>query len=145
MNELQIALKKVLANTFVMYFKTHTYHWNVEGMFFPQLHEFFGNLYEELYNAVDPIAEHLRAMDSYTPVSLAELTGLSTVMETLTGVPDAKSMVNNLIVDNNTVIISLMQAYQEADKASELGLANFLQDRIDIHQKHGWMLKATAK
>jgi starvation-inducible DNA-binding protein len=114
-------------------------------MFFPQLHEFFGNLYEELYSAVDPIAEHLRAMDSYTPVSLAELTGLSTVMETLTGVPDAKSMVNNLIVDNNTVIISLMQAYQEADKASELGLANFLQDRIDMHQKHGWMLKATAK
>jgi DNA-binding ferritin-like protein len=54
-------------------------------------------------------------------------------------------MVNNLIVDNNTVIISLMQAYQEADKASELGLANFLQDRIDMHQKHGWMLKATAK
>jgi starvation-inducible DNA-binding protein len=145
MDELQTALKKVLANTFVMYFKTHTYHWNVEGMFFPQLHEFFGNLYEELYNAVDPIAEHLRAMDSYTPVSLAELTGLSTVMETLTGVPDAKSMVNNLIVDNNTVIISLMQAYQEADKASELGLANFLQDRIDMHQKHGWMLKATAK
>jgi starvation-inducible DNA-binding protein len=145
MNELQIALKKVLANTFVMYFKTHTYHWNVEGMFFPQLHEFFGNLYEELYGAVDPIAEHIRAMDSYTPLSLVELKGLSTVMESLSGVPDAKSMVNNLIVDNNTVIISLMQAYQEADKASELGLANFLQDRIDIHQKHGWMLKATAK
>jgi starvation-inducible DNA-binding protein len=145
MNELQTALKKVLANTFVMYFKTHTYHWNVEGMFFPQLHEFFGNLYEELYGAVDPIAEHIRAMDSYAPLSLVELKSLSTVMETLAGVPDAKSMVNNLIVDNNTVIISLMQAYQEADKASELGLANFLQDRIDIHQKHGWMLKATAK
>ena len=145
MNELQTALKKVLANTFVMYFKTHTYHWNVEGMFFPQLHEFFGNLYEELYGAVDPIAEHIRAMDSYAPMSLTELKGLSTVMETLTDVPDAKSMVNNLIVDNNTVIISLMQAYQEAEKASELGLSNFLQDRIDIHQKHGWMLKATAK
>ena len=145
MDELQTALKKVLANTFVMYFKTHTYHWNVEGMFFPQLHEFFGNLYEELYGAVDPIAEHLRAMDSYAPMSLTELKDLSTVMETLTDVPDAKSMVNNLIVDNNTVIISLMQAYQEAEKVSELGLSNFLQDRIDIHQKHGWMLKATAK
>ena len=145
MNELQTALKKVLADTFVMYFKTHTYHWNVEGMFFPQLHEFFGNLYEELYGAVDPIAEHIRAMDSYAPMSLTELKGLSTVMETLSGIPDAKSMVNNLIVDNNTVIISLMQAYQEAEKASELGLSNFLQDRIDIHQKHGWMLKATAK
>lgn len=145
MNELQTALKKVLANTFVMYFKTHTYHWNVEGMFFPQLHEFFGNLYEELYGAVDPIAEHIRAMDSYAPMSLTELKGLSTVMETLSGIPDAKSMVNNLIVDNNTVIISLMQAYQEAEKASELGVSNFLQDRIDIHQKHGWMLKAIAK
>lgn len=144
MDELKLALSKVLANTFVMYFKAHAYHWNVEGMFFPQFHEFFGNLYEELYGAVDPIAEHIRAIDGYAPASLTDIKTLSMITESSL-VTEAKQMVDNLITDNNLIIISLMQAYQEAEKASEIGLANFLQDRIDIHQKHGWMLKATAK
>lgn len=144
MDDLKTALGKVLANTFVMYFKAHAYHWNVEGMFFPQFHEFFGNLYEELHGAVDPIAEHIRAIDGYAPVSLSDIKTLSMITESML-VTEAKQMVDNLISDNNLVIISLMQAYQEAEKVSEIGLANFLQDRIDIHQKHGWMLKATAK
>ena len=144
MDELKLALSKVLANTFVMYFKAHAYHWNVEGMFFPQFHEFFGNLYEELHGAVDPIAEHIRAIDGYAPASLTDIKTLSMITESSL-VTEAKQMVDNLITDNNLIIISLMQAYQEAEKASEIGLANFLQDRIDIHQKHGWMLKATAK
>ena len=144
MDELKLALSKVLANTFVMYFKAHAYHWNVEGMFFPQFHEFFGNLYEELHGAVDPIAEHIRAIDGYAPASLTDMKTFSMITESSL-VTEAKQMVDNLITDNNLIIISLMQAYQEAEKASEIGLANFLQDRIDIHQKHGWMLKATAK
>jgi starvation-inducible DNA-binding protein len=144
MNELKTALTKVLANTFVMYFKAHAYHWNVEGMFFPQFHEFFGNLYEELHDAVDPIAEHIRAIDGYAPASLSDIKSASVIAES-TLITEPKQMISNLISDNNLVIISLMQAYQEAEKVSELGLANFLQDRIDIHQKHGWMLKASAK
>lgn len=144
MKELQNALKKVLADTFVMYFKAHAYHWNVEGMFFAQYHDFFGKLYEELHGAVDPIAEHIRAIDGYAPASLAEIKSASNIQESsLT--TDVKTMLDSLIQDNNMVIISLMQAFQEAEKVSEIGLANFLQDRIDIHQKHGWMLKASAK
>lgn len=144
MEELRTALAKVLADTFVMYFKSHAFHWNVEGMFFPQFHEFFGKLYEELHGAVDNIAEHIRAVDGYAPHSLANLMNMKTIGEEdlLT---DPKSMITNLITDNNLVIISLMQAFQEAEKVSEIGLANFLQDRIDIHQKHGWMLKASIK
>lgn len=144
MDDLKTSLGKVLANTFVMYFKAHAYHWNVEGMFFPQFHEFFGNLYEELHGAVDPIAEHIRAIDGYAPASLSDIKTLSMISESML-LTEPKQMVSNLISDNNLVIISLMQAYQEAEKVSEIGLANFLQDRIDIHQKHGWMLKATAK
>lgn len=144
MKELQDALKKVLADTFVMYFKAHAYHWNVEGMFFSQYHDFFGKLYEELHGAVDPIAEHIRAIDGYAPASIAEIKSLSNLEESsLT--TDVKTMLDSLIQDNNMLIISLMQAFQEAEKVSEIGLANFLQDRIDIHQKHGWMLKASAK
>lgn len=144
MDELKTALTKVLANTFVMYFKAHAFHWNVEGMFFPQFHEFFGNLYEELHGAVDPIAEHIRAIDGYAPASLADIKAASSISEDILRT-QPKEMLSSLISDNNLVIISLMQAYQEAEKVSELGLANFLQDRIDIHQKHGWMLKASSK
>lgn len=144
MDELRVALRKVLSDTFVMYFKSHAFHWNVEGMFFPQFHDFFGDLYEELHGAVDTIAEHIRAVDGYAPTSLSDIISMKTLNEEGL-VTNPKSMISSLITDNNLIIISLMQAFQEAEKVSEIGLANFLQDRIDIHQKHGWMLKASAK
>jgi len=142
--ELIISMKKVLADTFVMYFKAHTYHWNVEGADFKQYHDFFGGIYEELFAAVDVIAEHIRQLDGYTPTSLMELKSYSMVSEDEEAV-SAMSMVNRLLDTNNLILASLMMAYKDAEAATELGLANFLQDRIAAHQKHGWMLKATTK
>lgn len=142
--ELIISMKKVLADTFVMYFKAHTYHWNVEGADFKQYHDFFGGIYEELFAAVDEIAEHIRQLDGYTPTSLMELKSYSMVSEDEEAV-SAMSMVNRLLDTNNLILASLMMAYKDAEAATELGLANFLQDRIAAHQKHGWMLKATTK
>lgn len=143
MEELHNALKIVLANTFTMYFKTHSYHWNVIGPNFPQYHEFFGDLYGELHGAVDPIAEHIRAVNSFAPASLDRIGELSEIAEVDT-IPTSEKMFQNLIKDNDTVIASLKTAYNLADKAGELGLANYLQDRLDIHAKHSWMLKATS-
>ena len=142
--ELITSMKKVLADTFVMYFKAHTYHWNVEGADFKQYHDFFGGIYEELFAAVDVIAEHIRQLDGYTPTSLMELKSYSMVSEDEEAV-SAMSMVNRLLDTNNLILASLMMAYKDAEAATELGLANFLQDRIAAHQKHGWMLKATTK
>ena len=71
--ELIVAVKKVLADTFIMYYKTHSYHWNIEGSNFPQYHEFLQNIYEELFAAIDVIAEHIRQIDGYAPSSLSEL------------------------------------------------------------------------
>ena len=145
MDELNIALKKVLADTFLMYFKTHAFHWNVEGADFKQYHDFFGGIYEELFAAVDPIAEHVRALDSYAPTTLKQLTSMAMVNEVDDPMTNPAEMLRTLIVDNNLVIVSLMRTYQLAEQASELGLANFLQDRIDAHNKLGWMLKAASK
>ena len=142
--ELITSMKKVLADTFVMYFKAHTYHWNVEGADFKQYHDFFGGIYEELFAAVDEIAEHIRQLDGYTPTSLMELKSYSMISEDEEAV-SAMSMVNRLLDTNNLILASLMMAYKDAEAATELGLANFLQDRIAAHQKHGWMLKATTK
>jgi len=143
MEELHNALKVVLADTFTMYFKTHSYHWNVIGPNFNDYHAFFGTLYGELHGAVDAIAEQIRAANSFAPASLSRLEELTRIQESDT-IPTADRMFQILINDNNIVLDSLRQAYDLADKAEELGLANFLQDRMDIHKKHGWMLRATA-
>ena len=142
--ELIVALKKVLADTFVMYYKAHSYHWNVEGSNFPQYHSFLNDLYEEIFGAVDTIAEHIRQIDGYTPTSLTELKLYSMISED-EDVVSAMSMMNRLLDANNLVLASLMMAYQAAEQATEIGLSNFLQDRVAAHQKHGWMLKSITK
>jgi len=143
MEQLQLALTKVLADTFNMYYKSHAYHWNVVGPDFSQYHSFLNKLYDELFEAVDSIAEYIRAIDGYAPNSLTKLREVSTIQDA--DPSNAMDMFNDLLLTNNLVLVSLMRAYQLADDADELGLANFLQDRIGIHQKHGWMLKATLK
>jgi starvation-inducible DNA-binding protein len=142
--ELIVALKKVLADTFVMYYKAQSYHWNVEGSNFPQYHSFLNDLYEEIFCAVDIIAEHIRQIDGYTPTSLTELKSYSMISED-EDVVSAMSMMNRLLDANNLVLASLMMAYQAAEQATEIGLSNFLQDRVAAHQKHGWMLKSITK
>lgn len=143
MEELHNALKVVLADTFTMYFKSHAYHWNVIGPNFPEYHAFFGDLYGELHGAVDTIAEQIRATNSFAPSSLDRLKELTRIQEADT-IPSSDRMFQVLINDNNIVLDSLKSAYDLADENEELGLANFLQDRMDIHKKHGWMLRATA-
>ena len=146
MEELIQLLKETLANTFVMYFKAHQFHWNVEGSNFPQYHEFFGDLYEELHDAVDPIAEQIRTLDAFAPTSLASLLQMSAISEVLSPSGATTSlMFTSLNGDNNVVLLTLVKAYEKAEELGQLGISNFLQDRITAHEKHGWMLRATNK
>jgi len=144
MEELINKMKVVLASSFAFYLKAHNFHWNVEGVNFPQYHEFFGNLYEEVHGAIDKIAEEIRALDAYAPGSLKRFSELSTIMDE-TSVPSAVIMCQRLAKDNDSLLIDLELAYSEAERAKQLGLANFLQDRMDVHKKHGWMLRAIQK
>jgi starvation-inducible DNA-binding protein len=142
MNELQAALKIALANTFLMYFQAHSYHWNVEGMNFPQLHSFFGDLYEDLFGAVDPMAEELRALDQYAPSSLSEIYQYrSTATEP--GRPSSDvEMIRKLMASNDQVVAALQKVFDLASDNNKQGLADFVASRLDIHSKHRWMLKA---
>lgn len=145
MEDLKSLLKKVLADNFMLYFKAHSYHWNVEGMFFPMMHDFFGKLYEELFDEVDVIAEHIRILDEYAPRTLSEMMSHASISEDDSPVTEVKDMVNQLIAANNLMLVSLMRAYQVAEDTSELGVADYLQARIDAHNKHAWMLKTILK
>ena len=142
--ELIRALKRVQADTFLMYYKAHASHWNVEGSNFPQYHEFLNDLYNELWNSVDDISEKIRQLGGYAPTSLREVISNSMVSED-DEVVSAMSMFNRLEDANNLVLASLLMAYREAEAATEIGVSNFIQDRVMAHQKHGWMLKATLK
>jgi starvation-inducible DNA-binding protein len=102
-------------------------------------------IYTEVYAVVDTIAEHLRALDAYAPYDLLKVYNLSIVSKDETPEIDARTMMQNLLDANNVVLLSLHRAYDAADKATSLGVSNFLQDRIIAHEKHGWMLKATLK
>lgn len=137
-------LRKVLANTFMLYFQAHSAHWNVEGMLFSPLHEFFGTIYQEVHAAVDPIAEHIRALNHYAPVSIKEML-LSETIGDMNGVYEAKALLEQLIVTNDLVLSSLYNARVECEAANEAGVLNFLEERIDYHDKLAWQLKAHLK
>lgn len=145
MDKLTIAMKVVLANTFVMYFRAHSYHWNVEGMFFSQLHDYFGDLYEELHAATDPIAEQIRTLNSFAPISLNDLYRFKTCIEDTIKPNNASDMLQNLSDSNQTILDSLNTAFKLAEEANNQGLVDYLGGRIDVHNKHGWMLKAYLK
>ena len=137
-------LKKVHADAFTFYLKAHFYHWNVEGPDFPQYHVFLQNLYQEVFASVDTLAELIRTLDSYAPGTLTRLKELTTIEET-DDVPDAKTMMTRLLQENNILRASLLTAYTTADTTGEVGISNFLQDRIQAHEKHSWMLRSILK
>jgi len=135
-------LKIVLADTFAMHLKAWNYHWNVEGPDFYQYHKFLQKTYEGIQAAIDPIAEHIRAIGEYAPGALGRYKELTTIEDELMVVSGEES-IRRLLADNTKVITSITTAYYEAEKAKELGLCNFLQDRIDAHKKLEWMFNAT--
>ena len=137
-------LKTTLADTFVLYFKAHSFHWNIEGSDFAQYHEFVGDFYEDVFGSVDSIAELIRTLDAYAPTSLARLQALSQ-MDEEENIPSAREMLVKLRQDNDKYLAQLIKAYNEAETASEFGVSNHLQDRIQAHEKHAWMLRSITK
>lgn len=141
MEQLKISLNIALANSFVMYFKAQSHHWNVVGMEFSQLHDFFGDIYAEVYGAVDAIAEELRALDMPAPRTLSEMYQYKTINEGNVAIT-AQEMLEDLNIANNGVIDSLNKAMEIATSANEQGLMDFIAGRIDTHKKHGWMIRS---
>lgn len=138
-------VKIVLSNTFSFYLKAHSFHWNVEGSLFKQFHDFFGSIYESVYSSIDDIAEHIRAIGAYAPGTFERFLELSQI-KSESGIPtEPYGMIEALKRDNRILLNSLYKACKEAEKQDLLGLANFLQDRIDAHNKINWMLTATNK
>ena len=137
-------LRKVISESYVLYFKAHSFHWNIEGPDFAQYHKFLGKFYEEVFDSIDVYAELIRTLEQYAPTSLGRLVSMSDIEEA-DGVPEAVAMLKVIKVDNDKFLATLVSAYNEAETASEFGVSNHIQDRIQAHEKHAWMLRAITK
>lgn len=145
MESLITSLRITLANSFEMYFKAHGHHWNIEGMEFSQLHEFFGSIYEEIHGAIDPIAEEIRKLDATVPYGLASMSTFTTVEPSSIYGANPRTMMQDLEKANDQVIESLNTSLKLAEQENLQGLMNFLAERLEAHTKHGWMLRASLK
>ena len=138
-------LKILLATEYAFSVKAQLFHWNVEGPDFAQLHEFFGNLYEEVYNnSIDRTAELIRTLDEYTPGSFERFSELSMVPGQVK-IPRARLMIEELVANNQQLIELLNQCFESAVQERQEGIANFIAERLDAHGKHGWMLRSFLK
>lgn len=132
-------LKVLLASTFSFYLKAHNYHWNVTGPNFGEYHEFFAKVYTDAHGFVDLYAEHIRALGSYSPGSLARFSELSLISDEVS-VPSPKFMFVRLASDNKLIINELRSIADMADEMKERGLLSTLEAQIQIHEKLQWML-----
>jgi starvation-inducible DNA-binding protein len=137
-------LKTLLATEYAFVIKAQFFHWNVEGPDFAQYHKFFGKIYEDVYEAIDPTAEYIRILEDYTPGSFERFAELSQI-QGQTKVPRARLMITELLADNQTMIDLLNRCFESAQTERQEGIANFIAERIDAHGKHGWMLKSFLK
>lgn len=144
MDELIKALKVAMADVVTMYFMAQGYHWNVEGQDFSQYHDLFGDIYEDVYGSIDPIAENVRKLDDYAPFSLQKFIDLRNV-EFKDVDPTPKAMAKSLMKANDTVVDTLNDAFKKAEEADQQGVMDFLAGRIDMHMKWAWQLRASTK
>jgi starvation-inducible DNA-binding protein len=144
MDELVQALKKVLANHYAFSLKAQNFHWNVEGADFSQYHDLFAKIYDEVYGAVDIIAERIRTLDAYAPGSFRRFSDLSDI-EDQVEIPSAMNMIQKLLSDIGVMQTSIKTCYDLAEQNMNHGLSNLMAERQDAFAKHAWMLRATLK
>ena len=134
-------LSKLLADSYTLYLMTHNFHWNVTGPMFNTLHQMFMTQYTEEWNALDSIAERIRALGHYAPGTYREYAKLSSISEPET-VPDALEMVRLLVDGNESVAKTARAAFEKADAANDQPTADLLTQRLDVHEKNAWMLRS---
>lgn len=140
-SEITAGLSRLLADSYTLYLKTHNYHWNVEGPLFNTLHLMFEQQYTELAQAVDVIAERIRALGEPAPGSYAAFSKLSSIEEE-EDVPAAETMIANLVKGQEAVVRTARSIFPAVERANDESTADLLTQRMQIHEKNAWMLRS---
>ncbi len=135
-------LSKLLADTYTLYLTTHNFHWNVTGPMFNSLHEMFMTQYTELWNAVDPIAERIRAVGHVAPGSYAEFGKLSSLPDAPASPPKALKMVRILVEGHEAVARTARSLLPVVEAASDEPTTDILVQRLTVHEQTAWMLRS---
>lgn len=139
--EIAEGLSRLLADTYTLYLKTHSFHWNVTGPMFNTLHTMFMEQYTELSTAVDEIAERIRALGFPAPGSYAQYAKLTSITEE-TGTPGAEVMIRQLVEGQEAVVRTARSIFPVVEKAGDEPTADLLTQRMQIHEKTAWMLRS---
>lgn len=139
--EIVKGLNLLLADTYTLYLKTHYYHWNVTGPMFETLHSMFELHYNELWSAVDLIAERIRALGFFAPGTYKDFSGLSSIKDD-ESVPSSQEMIKNLVRGHEAVAKTLRESFSAAEEANDQGTLDVYTQRLSIHEKTAWMLRS---
>jgi len=137
-------LSHFLADAYTLYLKTHNFHWNVTGSMFNSLHNMFMDQYTEQWNALDEIAERIRALGFNAPGSYREFAALTSIAEEpgLSDSADWREMVRQLVEGNEAVCRTARRVLEEADDADDAPSEDLLTQRLQTHEKYAWMLRS---
>jgi starvation-inducible DNA-binding protein len=141
-NTIAAGLSHLLADTYTLYLTTHNFHWNVTGPMFNTLHLMFMGQYTELWNAVDPIAERIRALGHMAPGSYAQFSALASIRDAPATPPKAMVMVKTLMQGHEAVARTARGIFPLADKAGDEPTADLLTQRLTVHEQTAWMLRS---
>ena len=134
-------LSRLLADTYTLYLKTHNFHWNVTGPMFQTLHLMFETQYTELAEAVDLLAERIRALGFPAPATYKEFLQLSSIKED-EGVPNAQQMIRSLVEGQEAVVRTARSIFPIVERANDQPTADLITERMQVHEKTAWMLRS---
>ena len=138
------SLSRLLADSYTLYLKTHNFHWNITGPMFNTLHVMFEGQYTEQWQALDLIAERIRALGQRAPGSYREFAQLSSIADNASEVAaaDWRAMVSELVLANEAVCRTARAAFKATEKAADQPSEDLLTQRLNIHEKNAWMLRS---
>lgn len=134
-------MKRVLASEYAFMIKLHFFHWNVTGPHFRDLHKFFEEQYEDIFESIDHTAEQIRTLKTFTPGSFQKFQELS-VIDTITAIPTANKMLEILCDDHDLIVELMYEAFNAAEDVNNQAIMDHLAGRIDFHKKYRWMCES---
>lgn len=142
-NPVTMGLANVLANSYALLIKTHNYHWNIRGPGFHGMHVMLEDQYNDLFTGIDEVAERIRALGEFAPGGLAVFQSMAKVKDAPDNPPDYKTMIQDLVKEQHTLIKEIHATFEKADEAGDDGSADLMTKRRQAHEKNAWMLQAT--
>jgi starvation-inducible DNA-binding protein len=134
-------LNGVLADHYLLMLKTHNYHWNVKGTLFKSLHDLTEEHYEDVFDAIDELAERIRALGFDAPGTFSEFQTLSSIQEAQKGLTDLE-MAADLVESHENLILTMRDTLRAAESVGDEVTVDYMVERLSVHEKNAWMLRS---